>query len=233
MGESVRNATLILMALNELPALRAWWDRIPRHLVRECIAVDGGSTDGTREFLAGRGVRVVTQERPGWGEAARLGVLATEMPHVVFFNPDGNNDPEDIPLLLDRLEAGFDLVIASRFMPESVHAEDGLYLKPRARGCQAFTRAANRLFGSGYRVTDATNGFRAVTRSAFLRLALDAPGFELAYQMTIQAMRAGLRIAEIPTFEGPRLAGSSKFRIVPAGLEHLKVLGCEWWTSRR
>ncbi len=112
-----------------------------------------------------------------------------------------------------------------------MHAEDGRYLKPRARGCKLFTRAANRLFGTVNTVSDATNGFRAITREAFQKLGLDAPGFELAYQMTIRALKEGLRIGELPTFEGLRLAGRGKFRIVPAGVEHVKVLAKEWRTT--
>ncbi len=229
--QSIRNAVLVLLTWNELPGVRAVWSRIPFEVVAECLAVDGGSTDGTREFLQEKGIRVVEQDRPGWGEAVRLGVRVSQAPSLVFFSPDGKQDPADIPLLLDRLAAGYDLVIASRFLPESVHAEDGQYLKPRARGAKVFTRAANKLFGHRRTVSDATNGFRAITRRAFERLRLDAPGFELAYQMTLRAMKAGLEIAEVPTFEGPRLAGSGKFRIVPATWEHIRVLGKEWLVS--
>ncbi len=227
----MQSTALILTTLDELPGLRASWGRVPADTVRECVAVDGGSTDGTQEFFRERGIRVIEQERPGWGEAVRVGVRATTARSIVFFAPDGNQDPEDIPLLVEKLHAGNDLVIASRFMPESVHAEDGQCLRPRARGCRAFTRAANRLFGGAYRIADATNGFRAFTREAFLKLGLDAPGFELAYQMTIRAMKHRLRVAEVPTFEGPRLVGPSKFRVLPAGWQHVKVLGREWIDS--
>lgn len=233
MGERVQEATLVLMTLDELPALRAIWEHIPRAEVSECIAVDGGSSDGTKEFLAEHGIAPLVQTCPGWGEAARLGAEHATTSRVVFFSPDGNQDPDDIPLLLDKLDEGFDLAIASRFLAGAVHAEDGEYLKPRTWGCKAFTSFANRHFGHSTHITDATNGFRAITRMAMKRLNLDAPGFELAYQMTIRALEADLRIAEIPTFEGQRIAGKSKLRTLPAGMEHLRILVRAWRSRLR
>ncbi len=220
----MHDSTLVLMTLDELPGLRKMFGRLPLKQLRRCIAVDGGSTDGTVEFLRDKNIPVHTQSRKGWGEAARVGAAAARTRSIVFFSPDGNNDPDDILHLLEALDEGKDLVIASRFLVESIHEEDGQILRLRARGCQAFTSIVNRRFRPSVEITDATNGFRAITKDAFQALALDAEGFELAYQMTIRALKLGLKIGEIPTFEAPRLAGSTHARSIPVGLHHLKVL---------
>ena len=50
-GKKVRDAAIVLLTLNEIEGLERLWDDIPIGSFREVVAVDGGSTDGTREFL--------------------------------------------------------------------------------------------------------------------------------------------------------------------------------------
>ena len=68
----IRDAAIVLLTLNEVQGLNALWDRIPRDRFRELVAVDGGSKDGTREFLAARGVPILDQTIPGRGVAFRV-----------------------------------------------------------------------------------------------------------------------------------------------------------------
>ena len=217
-------ASLILLTLNELEGSQALYSSIPWDRVAEVVVVDGGSRDGTREFWETRGYRVVGQKRPGRGEAFREGMRQTTYPLMCFFSPDGNEDPADIPRLLSCLEEGFDLAIASRFMAGSRNEEDVHWFRPRAWVNRLFTWVANRLFNRGPRVTDCINGFRALSREAFERLALTEDRFPIEYQMSIRAMKQGMRIIEIPTAEGDRVGGESKAKSLPVGLGHVKVL---------
>lgn len=217
-------ASLIILTLNERTGSEALYRHIPFDRVAETVVVDGGSTDGTREFWETRGLRVLTQSRRGRGEAFRVGARATQEPLLCFFSPDGNEDAEDIPRLLACLESGFDLAIASRFLAGAVNEEDVHRLRPRAWANRLFTWLANRLFNRGPYVSDTINGFRAVTRTAFTHLELTECGFPVEYQMSIRAMKGGLRIAEIATQEGQRVGGESKARSIPVGVGHVKVL---------
>ena len=54
-----RDSTLVLLTLNEIDGLRHLWAQIPFDQFRTVVAVDGGSTDGTREFLAEHGVTIL------------------------------------------------------------------------------------------------------------------------------------------------------------------------------
>lgn len=217
-------ASLIILTLNEIEGSRALYSSIPWDRLAEVVVVDGGSRDGTREFWENRGYRVVGQQRPGRGEAFREGMRQSTRPLVCFFSPDGNEDPADIPRLLACLEEGFDLAIASRFMAGSRNEEDIHWFRPRAWVNRLFTWVANRLFNRGPRVTDCINGFRALSREAFERLALTEDRFPIEYQMSIRAMKQGMRIIEIPTAEGDRVGGESKAKSLPVGLGHVKVL---------
>jgi glycosyltransferase involved in cell wall biosynthesis len=227
--------TLVLLTLNEIDGLGHVFPKLPLHAVDEVLAVDGGSTDGTVQFFRAHGVRVIGQERRGRGEAFRLAVREARHEGLVFFSPDGNEDPEDIPRLAQGLAAGYDMVIASRFLPGARSEDDDKWMFTNRRwGNVTFTWLANRLWRGRRPITDTINGYRAITRSAFLRLAPDAEGYAIEFQLSIRALQLGLAVLEIPTHEGNRIGrGVSKLNAVPVGLQFLRLLLRERLRPRR
>ena len=228
----MRDAAIVLLTLNEIDGLRALWDSIPRGEFKEVFAVDGGSTDGTQEFLREHGAGVVVQPIRGRGVAFRCAADASSAERLIFFSPDGNEDPADIVRLDDALLAGADLAIARRFGPGAVNEEDGETVRLRARVNDTLSQLANRLFYDGPRVYDTINGFRALRRSALLELDTSVKRFPIEYQITIRAMQRGWTIAEVPTKEGQRNGGERKAASWPVGMDHLKVLLTELPRSR-
>jgi len=228
----MRDAAVVLLTLNEIEGLQALWSTLPHGRFREMFAVDGGSTDGTQEFLAERGVPVVTQPIRGRGVAFRVAADASTAERLIFFSPDGNEDPADIERLDDLLVGGADLAIARRFGPGAVNEEDGEVLKLRARVNDTLSRIANGLFHEGPRVYDTINGFRALRRQALLDLNTSVKRFPIEYQITIRAMQRGWNIAELPTKEGARIGGIRKASSWPVGVDHLKVLATELARSK-
>lgn len=222
---------LVILAFNEIEALPKIWDSIPLDGY-EVLAVDGGSKDGTQEFLRSKGVRVLVQERRGRGVAFRLAADSTEAEQLCYFSPDGNEDPKDIAKLFAKLDEGCDIAVASRMMRGAFNEEDVSWWRPRKWVNNSFTLIANVLWNRGAYVTDAINGFRALRRDKFLELGCDAEGFVIEYQMTIRAMRRGLKIAEIPTREGQRLGGASTAESWKTGVAFLKALWRELWIPR-
>lgn len=217
-------STLVILTLNEIEGITALYDKIPFHEVSECFVVDGGSTDGTVEFFQKKGVRVVSQQSRGRGEAFRIAEGESNTDCMIFFSPDGNEDPSDIPKLIKLLDEEYDMSIASRFLPLSRNEEDGLLFPWRAWANRVFTFVANKIWNKNSYITDTINGFRAVTKETFRRLKVDAPGFAIEYQSSIRAMKLGLKIAEIPTIEGERIGGKSTAKSIPTGLLFLRFL---------
>jgi glycosyltransferase involved in cell wall biosynthesis len=213
--------TLVILTRNEITGMKALFAKIPFHRVDETIVVDYQSVDGTKEFIQRHKIKLINQTKPGRGEAFRLAVSHARGNFLVFFSPDGNEDPTDIPQLIQGLSQGYDLVIASRFMAGARNEEDDQWLKFRAWANQAFTWLANICFHG--RLSDSINGYRAITKDAFSRLQLDADGYAIEWQMSMRALKLKFKIKEFPTREGNRLGGFSGSKALPSGWLFLKV----------
>ena len=120
--------TLAILTLNEIEGLKKIFPLIPVDKFGEVFAVDGGSTDGTLDFYRKNRIRVLNQRSKGRGEAFRLVVKNAEYDNLVFFSPDGNENPKDIEKLFYYLDKGYDMV---RFMENARCDEDDQFIKIR------------------------------------------------------------------------------------------------------
>lgn len=204
-----------ILTLNEIDGIRGIYPLLPKDYLPDTFAVDGGSTDGTLEFFGECGMRVYGQSRRGRGEAFRMAFANTDYDAIVFFSPDGNEDPDDIPLLAQAIRDGADMAIATRMARESYNEEDDSLFRPRKWANQALTLLANLRWNASFLlrrtpyVTDTINGFRAIRRDAFAAVGTDAEGYAIEYQLSIRFLKAKRRIVEIPTRELPRIGGES------------------------
>ena len=191
----------------------------------ELIVIDGGSTDGTVEFLKARGVDVRGEDRPGVVNAYNQAFHATTSELFITLQGDGNCLVELIPRLIEEAKKGYDIVFASRYLPPAKSHDDSTLT---AIGNYVFTRIINLLFGARY--TDALGGFRAYRRSAVLRMQLDTQPdvnwltrrFDLLNTWEIggciRAAKLGMRTHEIPGDEPRRAGGVSKMSVIRNGL---------------
>lgn len=220
---------LVLLVRNELPCLRIMLPTVPApgpaagyDLI---VAVDGGSLDGSVEFLGQHGIAVVAQSERGRGEAFKHAFAKVDADAYIFFSPDGNEAVNDLPRFRPLLEQGADIVIASRMQAGARNEEDDQLLRWRKWTNKTLNFAANVLFRrAGPYVTDSINGYRAITRAAAARLNLSASDYTIEFQMTIRAMKARMRIVEYPTIEGNRVAGVTGAPSLPTGLRFLRRL---------
>jgi dolichol-phosphate mannosyltransferase len=204
--------------------------RMPRGSVDEILVVDDGSMDRSAEVARSLGARVICMGRTaGVGAALRAGFAhALQAGHDVLVVMAGNNKdaPEEIPLLLDPIADGrADVVQGSRFLKR--HADFG----PMPRYRRLATRIHPLLFSlvAPRRVTDSTNGFRAIRGRVLSdpRLELDQPwldGYELEPYLYLAAMRLGYRTVEVPVTKiyPPRELGQTKMKPITG-----------WWSILR
>lgn len=218
---------LCILTLNELECLKEVFPNIPKPGKKsgydEIYAIDGGSTDGTLEYFEKNKIKIVTQDKRGRGNAFLQAFKKIKADTYIFFSPDGNEDISDLSKFRKYVEAGADLVIASRMMKGAYNEEDAQLIKPRKWANLSFNLMANLSFRrKGPYVTDSINGYRAITSKMAKELSLDAHGYTIEYQMTMRALKKGANIVEFPTREGQRISGEIQAKSIPTGLKFIK-----------
>src|SRR5215472_14737804 len=81
----------------------------------EILIADNGSTDGSQAIAAARGARVVPVATRGYGNALRTGIEAARGTFVIMGDSDDSYDFSALAGFVDKLRAGYDLVLGNRF----------------------------------------------------------------------------------------------------------------------
>jgi glycosyltransferase involved in cell wall biosynthesis len=228
--------TLLALTLNEIEGVRAVMPQIKREWFGQIIVVDGGSTDGTIEWARENGYEVYVQKKRGIRHAY-LEVL----PHirgdvVLCFSPDGNCPAAAIPLILEKMQEGYDLVIGSRYLGDAASEDDDIVT---GFGNWLFTKTVNILHRASY--TDAMVIFRAFKKSLVHELDLDREesyllperlfGTVISWEplMSVRAAKAHKKITEVAVGEPPRIGGERKLQILRWGAAYYFQFWRELW----
>jgi glycosyltransferase involved in cell wall biosynthesis len=198
---------VIIPTLNEAAAIGDVIAEIPRASVREIIVADGGSRDGTPEYAARAGARVVSVSQRGYGRACAAGVAAADSACTVLVFLDGDGaDRGDLMAQLVRpiLDGTHDFVIASRTRGAR---EPGAMSWHQVLAGHLAGRAMRMLYGVAYSDMCA---YRAIRRDAFARLDMHEMTYGWNLEMQMKAARLGLRILELPMPYRRRAGGESK-----------------------
>ena len=212
--------SVIIPALNEQRNIGWVLERLPS-MVDEVILVDGHSVDGTVAVAraARPDVVVVAQNARGKGAALRAGFAAATGDLIVMIDADGSMDPQELHRYVTPLLNGYDLVKGSRFLTGGGSSD---FTALRRLGAQAFVRMTNAMFL--VRLTDLCYGYCSFRRDCLGALALTALGFEIETELAVHAIKANLRIAEVPSMELPRRHGNSKLNTFRDGQRVLRTL---------
>lgn len=201
---------IVIPAYNERGSIREVLGRVPRELHGrevETIVVVDGAEDETEAVAITEGFPVATHVvNLGQGDALRTGFeisLQANAEVVVNLDADGQYLPEDVErLVAPILEGDADFVLGSRF--KGFYEEAG---SVRHVGVVFFSKLVSLL--TGQRVTDCTNGLRAIRVSRLGDLDLREESFN-ATELILEALRKGLRYEEIPVTMLRRFEGESK-----------------------
>lgn len=226
-----RGLSLIVIApvLNEERKISEVVRRMPA-IVDETLVVDDGSSDRSAAVARGLGASVLPMGRvAGVGAALRAGYrYAVDKGYDVTVTIAGNNkdSPEEIPLLLDPIaDDRADFVQGSRFLKKDrSFGEMPIYRRLATRlHPLLFSLVARR------RVTESTNGFRAMRRSILADPRIDLgqewlDEYDLEPYLYLRALRLGYRSAEVPVSKvyPPKALGQTKMK---------PIVG--WWSILR
>ncbi len=199
--------------------------KITKKIGLNFFVMDGNSTDGLINFYKKNNIKYYTQSTPGRGSAIiEAFALKKNIDALIFFSPDGNEDPHDLKKFIKYLK-NYDLVIASRMMKGGVNEEDNKIFRFRKWGNLFFNFLANFFFNKKNQyITDSINGYRAIRADTFKKLNCDEAGYAIEYQMTIRALKADIKIKEFPTIENNRIAGISQAPSISTGFIFIRCL---------
>ncbi|MCZ0862046.1 glycosyltransferase [Methanocorpusculum vombati] len=197
--------TVVIPVYNDAAALRA---AVPASvevleglgLPFELILCEDASTDGSRETAAAFAasddrIRVNHSDvRRGKGGALSDALAASHGDIFCFYDVDLSTDLANLPTLLEKIQAGADIVVGSRFLAQSTVLRSG----DREATSVGFNRLVRMLLGSSIR--DHQCGFKAFRRERLVKLMpyVQARGWTWDTEVLALAQRCGLTIEEIP-----------------------------------
>lgn len=219
--QGIPEISVVMPCLNEASSVADCVQKA-RRVIEDCgvcgevIVCDNGSSDGSALLAEAAGAHVVYEERRGYGSAYLRGLREARGDYIIMADADGTYPFDLIPEFISRLREGYDLVMGAR----QVEGDASPFLH-RYVGVPLLTGFLNLVAGG--KVSDAHCGMRGLTRDAMLKLNLSTTGMEFASEMIVKAIRARMKIAEIPIPYHVRV-GESKLRTFRDGWRHLRFL---------
>ena len=221
--------SLVILNLNEMTGLKLILPELLkyRNLLNEIIAIDGGSTDGSREFLLKNKIKVIDQDqkytryevsilKKNIMDAYWLGIKKSKFDNVIIpFTPDGNMLPKYLPLLIDQVKKGSDMVIVSRYKDNAKSYDDTIVT---AIGNYMFTKIVNIFFKLS--LTDLLGGYRCINKNLFKEFNISKENLRISIhtQLAIGCSRNSKKIIEIPGDEKKRIGGTAQVNPIINGL---------------
>lgn len=211
---------VLIPTLNEENAIEGVINEIPKEACGRKVAkivIDGNSIDNTVENARKAGAAVLIQQSKGKGAALQEALEQIDCEVLVLIDGDGTYDATALEQLVEPvLEGKADMVVATRAN------RDGKAITP-------FNTIGNTVFNGltsffyKKKITDMLSGYRAISMSKMREMILVSKNFEVETELTIEALRHGLRIMEIPLFYKNRI-GKTKLHPIRDGLRIFKTL---------
>jgi len=165
---------------------------------REIVLVDDGSTDGTREYLRAQedepdAVVIFHEQNQGKGAAVRTGLRRASGDVMLIQDADLEYDPRDYSALLQPIVEGRSQVVyGSRFRGGPTKAMFFWHMM----GNRFLTLVTNVLYNTI--LSDMETCYKLFTREVAEQLDLKAPGWGFDPEITVQILKRGYRIYEVP-----------------------------------
>lgn len=162
----------------------------------EVLVVDDGSSDGTARVARAHSCHLLSHEKnQGKGAAIRTAIpwiLERGFDAAVFLDADGQHLATEVTRFVEEFErSGADLIVGTRMHENSAMPLVRKFSNRISSGLVSLL--------AGTRVTDSQSGFRLLSARLLRRIASSGgKGFDLESEMIIDAVRGGMRYAEVP-----------------------------------
>ncbi len=200
---SYKDVLVLIPTLNEEESIEPVIREFRALGYENILVADGHSTDATVAKAKAAGARIFLQSGSGKGQALKEVFAQIEEEYILLIDGDGTYLPNEAGRILEPVLNGqADHVVGNRL----VNVQGGALKRLNMIG----NKMINRFFAAIYRVhlTDILSGYRAFTTEGIRLLDLSMPGFEIESEITIESVKKGLRIIEVPITYRPRPAGT-------------------------
>ena len=225
MKENIPIISVVVPLLNEEESLEPLHQQLTTALISvgdpyEIIFVNDGSTDSSARVLdrlcAGDPAVIVIHFQRNFGKTAALtaGFRQSRGEIIVTLDADLQDDPAEIPAMLDKLKEGYDLVAAWRY-----HRQDPV---DKTWPSRIFNWTVSTF--SGVRLHDFNCGFKVYRRAVTEKIPLYSDFHRF---IPVLAANSGFQVTEAPVQHHPRRAGVSKYgpgRTVRGFIDFITVL---------
>ncbi len=213
----IEKLSILIPVYNEIRTLENLLGRVmaaPLPCQRELVFVDDGSTDGSREFLAGfaranpKTVQLVFHKRNGGkGKAIRTAIRRMTGDWAIIQDADLEYDPAEYEKLLLPVQEGIaDAVFGSRFLTGGYRRAMFFWHTMANRMLTLLSNVFNDL-----NLTDMETCYKLVRADILKRLVIRSNGFDLEPELTAKLARWGARIYEVPiSYRGRSYAEGKK-----------------------
>lgn len=225
LGEVKMTVGLCLLTWNEIEGCRNDVPRIDKSKFDQVYCIDGGSTDGTWEYLSEQGIEVYHQSRKGYNSACKDAALRCRCDAFIIFHPKGTVPVENTYKFRRLFEKGYEFIVAGRMGAGAYNEEDDKLLKPRKWFVQGLGFVARILYKrEGNTVCDVLHGFRGMTVFAFQKMAVSDFPMSFDIETCCRAYKFKIRRIEFPVRETARIAGTTHFKALPSGWNFIKYM---------
>jgi len=219
------NIALCLLTWNEIDGVKHDVPLIDRTQFEQIFCLDGGSSDGTVQYLESEGITVYQQKEKGINQACIEAVEHCICDAFVFFHPKGTIPIDDIYKFRSYYEQGYELVVGSRMMKGGHNEEDEKILKPRKWFVLSVGLFEKIFFKrEGNTVWDTMHGFRGMTVRAWKECCISRFDRSIDVEIVARAYKKNVNRIEFPTHEMPRIGGETHFKALSSGCQTLKYL---------
>jgi glycosyltransferase involved in cell wall biosynthesis len=219
---------LCLLVYNELEGCKIDLPLLPLDQFDQVFAVDGGSKDGTIEYLQLNHIDVMIQPRKGYNYAYIFAFDIATTDFLIFFHPKGTISPQSVLQFREFFENGFELVVASRIIKGAVNEEDGPLFKPRKWFVILIGLIAGFIWKKeGNFIWDVLHGLRGMSKTAFIAIKPLNFGLSMDLEMVIRSYKMKINRIEFPIQEKARTFGKTHFKTIPTGIKIFKYLWFE------
>ena len=221
-----KSVALCLLTWNELEGCKLDVPKIDLKKFDQVYAVDGGSDDGTIEYMEEQGIEVMKQPVSGYNQAYLYAFQQCKCDTLVLFHPKGTVSVEDLYKFRGYFEQGYSLVVASRMLKESSNEEDVSLFRPRKWFVRSIALYSYIVWGkfNNRIVWDVLHGYRGMSVSDFNRLNILKNGISVDIEMIVKSYKSGFNYIEFPTKEKSRDHGKTHFPALSSGFSILKYL---------